>query len=90
MATETRKREGQQLLLRFTDGSDLRDRLDECARANNRSLTGEILFRLEASLQTGIVTPVDENPVKTSDFARLEEKVKRLEERLANMEKHRW
>ena len=47
---ETRKREGQQLLLRFADGSSLKDRLQEVAKTNNRTLTQEILFRLESSL----------------------------------------
>jgi hypothetical protein len=51
MPVETKKREGQQLLLRFPDGSDLRERLEECAKASSRSLTGEIVHRLEMSLR---------------------------------------
>lgn len=90
MALDTRKREGQQLLLRFSEGSDLRDRLDECAKSNNRSLTGEILHRLEASLQSaasGTVAPTDDTPVRNVDFTRLAEKVKWLEDRLRMLEK---
>src|SRR4051812_36331276 len=48
---ESRKREGQQLLLRFPEGSNIRDRLDELARENNRSLTAEIIHRLTASIE---------------------------------------
>ena len=51
---EARKREGQQLLLRFADGSDLKDRLQEVAKLNNRTLTQEILFRLESSLEVDV------------------------------------
>ena len=51
---EARKREGQQLLLRFADGSDLKDRLQEVAKLNNRTLTQEILFRLESSLEADV------------------------------------
>ncbi len=50
-----KKREGHQLLLRFAEGSDLRDRLQQAAAANNRTLTQEILFRLEGSLQADTV-----------------------------------
>lgn len=59
--SETRKREGQQLLLRFADGSDLKDRLQEVAKLNNRTLTQEILFRLESSLEvdTGADAPTE-------------------------------
>jgi hypothetical protein len=52
MVNERRKQTGQQLLLRFPEGSDLRDRLDEIARLNNRSLTAEIIHRLDASLSS--------------------------------------
>lgn len=51
---EARKREGQQLLLRFADRSDLKDRLQEVAKLNNRTLTQEILFRLESSLEDDV------------------------------------
>ena len=51
MAVDNRKREGHQLLLRFPENSDLRDRLDQIARSNNRSLTAEIIHRLMASLE---------------------------------------
>lgn len=89
MPAEPRKREGQQLLLRFAEGSDLRDRLDEIARANNRSLTAEILHRLEASLS-------DEGDARSKLAAQrlmrgpgdpLEKRVSELEDRLAAVEK---
>ncbi|MFI0848412.1 Arc family DNA-binding protein [Mesorhizobium sp. IMUNJ 23232] len=51
MEHEKRKREGQQLLLRFPNGSDMRDRLNEIARGNGRSLSAEIFHRLEWSLE---------------------------------------
>jgi len=52
MTAERRKPQtGKQLLLRFAEGSDLRDRLDQIAKANGRSTTAEVLLRLEASLQ---------------------------------------
>lgn len=51
MVNERRKQTGQQLLLRFPEGSDLRDRLEAIARVNNRSTTAEALLRLEKSLK---------------------------------------
>jgi hypothetical protein len=52
LTAERRKPQtGKQLLLRFAEGSDLRERLDQIARANGRSTTSEVLLRLEASLQ---------------------------------------
>lgn len=52
MTIERRKPQtGKQLLLRFAEGSDLRDRLDKIAKENGRSTTAEVLLRLEASLQ---------------------------------------
>ena len=50
MVNDERRREGAQLLLRFPERSDLKDRLEEHARQNKRSLTAEIIHRLEASL----------------------------------------
>lgn len=57
MVTEPRKREGPQLLLRFPEGSNLRDRLDGAARENKRSLTAEIIHRLERSLENAEPLP---------------------------------
>jgi tetrahydromethanopterin S-methyltransferase subunit G len=58
MTSEHRKPQtGKQLLLRFAEGSDLRDRLDQIARANGRSTTAEVLLRLEASLGDDIGVP---------------------------------
>lgn len=88
---DSRKREGQQLLLRFPDGSDLRKRLELCADANNRSLTGEIIHRLEMSMSAAAATlPADRSddaPVGYAEFVRLAEKVRWLEERLSILEK---
>lgn len=47
---ERRKQAGHQMQIRFPEGSDLRERLMECAKVNNRSLTAEIMWRLEISL----------------------------------------
>lgn len=55
MAKEQPKREGKQLLLRFPERSDLRERLSAVADQNNRSLSAEIIFRLDVSLQGGQV-----------------------------------
>lgn len=88
MAVETRKREGQQLLLRFPDGSDLRDRLDECARANSRSLTGEIIHRLEASL-SGVEDKAGQNAspaVSRAEYDRLTSEVRAIQQRLMALE----
>jgi len=57
MAKEQPKREGKQLLLRFPERSDLRERLSAVADQNNRSLSAEIIFRLEASLQDDVGVP---------------------------------
>lgn len=61
-----KKREGHQLLLRFAEGSDLRDRLQQAAAASNRTLTQEILYRLEASLQADTV---DSAPQRTGGMS---------------------
>lgn len=57
MAKEQVKREGKQLLLRFPERSDLRERLSVAADQNNRSLSAEIIFRLEVSLQENTAVP---------------------------------
>ncbi|CDZ53363.1 Arc family DNA-binding protein [Neorhizobium galegae] len=90
MVVDTRKREGQQLLLRFPEGSDLRERLEECAKANSRSLTGEIIQRLEASMAwvpDNSAGNADDAPVPQKLFNRLAEKVSWLEARLSAVEK---
>lgn len=86
---ETRKREGQQLLLRFTEGSDLREKLEECAKANNRSLTGEILHRLEHSIIGQAVKEVvsEDDFVKYKEFIRLREQVRAIQETLDRLSK---
>lgn len=50
MADGVRRREGQQLLLRFPEGSDLRDRLEKIAQGNQRSLSAEIIYQLEQAV----------------------------------------
>jgi hypothetical protein len=52
MTKPATKRDGPQLLLRFPPGSDLRDRLAEIAERNQRSLSAEIIFRLDMSLRS--------------------------------------
>lgn len=63
MADE-RGRDGKRLLLRFPEGSDLKERLEEVASGNARSLTAEILFRLEQSLKAG-TTPDPEGDARS-------------------------
>ncbi|WP_031248034.1 hypothetical protein [Mesorhizobium sp. LNHC229A00] len=50
MTEERRKQAGHQMQIRFAEGSDLRERLMDLARVNNRSLTAEIMYRLEISM----------------------------------------
>lgn len=50
MVKDRRERKGPQLLLRFEDGSDLRDRLNAVAKANGQTLSAEIVRRLEWTL----------------------------------------
>ncbi|MET4688841.1 Arc family DNA-binding protein [Sinorhizobium fredii] len=57
MANDRRKQTGQQLLLRFQEGTNLRDRLEQIARANGRSTTAEVLLRLERSLKDDDAVP---------------------------------
>lgn len=54
MVNEPRKREGHQLLIRFPEGSDIRERLDVLAKANSRSLSAEIIHRLDMSLRVEV------------------------------------
>ena len=89
-----RKREGQQLLLRFAEGSDLRDRLQEVAKANNRTMTQEILFRLEASLsdESSIKPKMPEGGLKFltatkgQSIAKLDARLNELEQRVRTLE----
>ncbi|RUP10310.1 Arc family DNA-binding protein [Hyphomicrobium sp.] len=46
-----RKREGDQILLRFPEGSDLRSKLQTAAEKDGRTTTAEIVHRLEQSLE---------------------------------------
>lgn len=59
MVTARKKQAGQPMLIRFSDGSDLRERLEERAKSSNRSLTAEILHRLETSLGDATVLPTE-------------------------------
>ena len=51
------KKSGNQLLLRFPEAGNLRERLSQIAERNNRSLTAEIINRLESSLDAGSSNP---------------------------------
>lgn len=77
MVNAPRKREGQQLLLRFPEGSELRDRLKGIADANNRTLTAEIIHRLEASLEADVpdFTKPDRLEVLEKDVAAIKRKL---------------
>ena len=74
MVGDARKRGGPQLLLRFPEGSDLRERLDVAAKENNRSLSAEIVHRLEISLR---VAPSETTAGQPPDLA---ERVSQLEQ----------
>lgn len=54
MVNGPRKREGDQLLLRFPAGSDIRARLAKIAESNRRSLSAEIMHRLEFTLAVDV------------------------------------
>ena len=88
MVSETRKREGPQLLLRFAEGSDLRDRLNAIAAANNRSLTAEILHRLEQSFSDLSDSPSMKLLLrgKGRAGADLEQRLTRLEKKVADLQ----
>lgn len=51
MVNAPKKREGDQLMIRFPPGSDLRERLHKAADENRRSLSAEVIHRLEMSLE---------------------------------------
>src|SRR3546814_5673298 len=97
MTAERRKPQtGKQLLLRFAEGSDLRDRLDQIAKANGRATTAEVLLRLEASLQaeekTGLsfVQTIKAATVKTaSDDPNMEARISELENAVKALQKAR-
>ncbi|MBS0238985.1 MAG: Arc family DNA-binding protein [Proteobacteria bacterium] len=48
---DARVREGEQILIRFPPGSDLRSRLDAEAKENGRRTTAEVIHRLEQSFK---------------------------------------
>lgn len=77
---DSRKRIGDQLLIRFDEGSDLRDRLDKVARANSRSLSAEIIHRLEESLRQEDETWLEK--AKNSPIGRLRREMMLVESRL--------
>jgi len=54
MVNGPRRREGDQLLIRFPAGSDIRARLAQAAEANKRSLSSEVVHRLEFSLAVDV------------------------------------
>ena len=75
-----RKRLGDQLLIRFDEGSDLRERLDKAAKVNTRSLSAEIIHRLEESLRMEDDTWLEK--AKNSPIARLRKDMMVMEARL--------
>ena len=89
-----RKRDGRQFLLRFAEESDLRDRLHQVAKANNRTLTQEILYRLEASLADSSMSDAKQagmgskfaKAAKANSISRLETRMSRLEQRVKALE----
>jgi len=76
----SRKRIGDQLLIRFDGGSDLRDRLEKVAKANSRSLSAEIIHRLEESLLQEDETWLEK--AKNSPIGRLRREMMLVESRL--------
>lgn len=84
MVNAPRKREGQQLLLRFPEGSDLRDTLKNIADTNNRTLTAEIIHRLEASLEADV--PDFTKPGPDERLTALESEVNALKARVVTLE----
>ena len=83
---ERRKQAGHQMQIRFPEGSDLRERLMEFARANNRSLTAEIMWRLEVSLSGAKVLPAEQ--IHDMIIADLNEKLEAAWQRLDWLDDH--
>ena len=80
MSDDAPKRDGKQLLLRFKEGSDLRERLTAVAKQNNRSVSAEIIHRLETSISgAGSPPDPDRNDVE-SRLEKLELRVRALEQ----------
>ena len=78
---------GHQMKIRFPEGTDLRDRLMERAKANNRSLTAEIMWRLEISLDPNAkVLPAED--VHDMIISDLNEKVEAAMYRLDWLDSH--
>jgi len=86
MNEERRKQAGHQMQIRFPEGSDLRERLMECARVNNRSLTAEIMWRLEVSLDGAKVLPAEQ--IHDMILSDLNEKLEAAWERLDWLDGH--
>lgn len=74
------------MLIRFPEGSDLRERLEERAKANSRSLTAEILHRLETSLGDATILPIEE--IHDMILTDLNEKLEAAWERLDWLDDH--
>lgn len=69
---------GGQLLLRFPETSDLRQCLQELADKNNRTLTSEIIHRLELSIdRDGMRGPLAK--IQTSPTIQLEKRLGKIE-----------
>ncbi|MBL9062591.1 hypothetical protein [Tabrizicola sp.] len=89
MAVGRRKQAGEQLLVRFAEGSDLRSRLEAAAKANNRTVTKEVIHRLEASLveegkalEKSQASGLIKLPVPTGKITKLENQLVDLEVQL--------
>jgi hypothetical protein len=86
MAVGRRKQAGEQLLVRFAEGSDLRARLEAAAKANNRTVTKEVIHRLEASLskegtslEKSQASGLIKVPLPTARMTKLEKQLAALE-----------
>lgn len=86
MVSEPRKRPGEQLLIRFPEASDLKGRLTEAAEANNRSLSSEVVFRLEQSFEAEVPNFVPNFYVERSAFDALVQEIKALVARVDALE----
>lgn len=79
MTTKENSRPGPKMMLRFGDGSELKDKLEAVAKANGRTLTGEILGRLEASLAADPQGRMVVVPKRTKPANALEKRLALLE-----------
>ena len=86
MSEGKHRQAGHQMQIRFPEGSDLRERLMERARANNRSLTAEIMWRLEVSLDGAKMLPAEQ--IHDMILSDLNEKLEAAWDRLDWLDDH--